>query len=70
MADLAKPGRRGVSPAGQEVSAYADLSFFRTGCTVGAVFAFQIGEPFPTDERTDLVRAMSRPLRLAPPSSA
>jgi hypothetical protein len=44
---------------GQTVVAYSDLTFFRTGRTVASLFDFQVGDPFPTAERTRLVDAMA-----------
>jgi hypothetical protein len=48
-----------VAVGGQTVAAYSDLTFFRTGRTVASLFDFQVGDPFPTAERTRLVDAMA-----------
>jgi hypothetical protein len=47
-----------VVTGGQTIPAYADLTFFRSGRTVGSLFNFQLGEPFPAAERTKLLNAM------------
>ena len=47
-----------VVTGGQTIPAYADITFFRSGRTVGSLFNFQLGEPFPAAERTKLLNAM------------
>lgn len=47
-----------VATGGQSIPAYADLTFFRSGRTVGSLFNFQVGEPFPAAERAKLLAAM------------
>lgn len=47
-----------VATGGQTISAYADLTFFRSGRTVGSLFNFQLGDPFPAAERAKLLHAM------------
>jgi hypothetical protein len=49
-----------VAGPGPRQSAYSDLTFVRAGRTVASLFDFQLGDPFPSGERTRLVGTVAK----------